>query len=407
MINPRLETSLAAVQARQRAVIDRLPAYTKWTGIVAVTGLLLTILVSLIQNHRLPAPLGLQFAPEVSIGSAVSFGLTLVSNVMIWLFAIWSLSFATFIVVTSHRVARGYPDRPVQGRQFRWLQLYAATLLPVVLFATAWNSTTGPSVVVVPLAVTSWSELFILGGTSLGVVAFLFLVGKFVPVRYASTRLALISLLLYATLLLSYRLGVGIASHAAVIGIFLYLSTGNSHISDLCRRLSIYDVADDVADSFDTLLARQQHLQAKQDELQLAKREQDHAHGLKMAAVVRQRQELSAKINEAQLGLIEMRIDNLTKAFSILTEEHQKQLGVELKSRLETLRVEAPTLSTTELAEKMKIILVDAQKTIGLKEGLAEIRTELKEAEDEIERQRRLLLTEGDGHAGPKEPDTT
>ena len=147
MINPRLETSLAAVQARQRAVIDRLPAYTRWTSIIAVAGLVVTILVSLAKNHHLPDPLGLQFAPEVSIGSAVSFGLTLVSNVMIWLFAVWSLSFATFIVVTSHRVARAYPDRPVQGRQFRWLQLYAATLLPIVLFATAWNSTTGPSVV--------------------------------------------------------------------------------------------------------------------------------------------------------------------------------------------------------------------------------------------------------------------
>jgi hypothetical protein len=393
MSSTHLEASVAAVQARQRAVIDRLPAYTKWTSGIALGGLLITIVASLIRTHRLPDPLSLPAATDISIGSAISFGLTLVSNAMIWLFAVWSLSFASFIVLTSHKVARSFPDRPVQGRQFRWLQLYAATLLPIVLFATAWNSTTGPSVVIVPLAVRTMSDLLTLTLTAFGVGVLLFVIGRFIPIRYASTRLALISLLLYSTLLFSYRLGIGIASHAAVIGIFIYLATGNSHIGDLCRRLSIYDIADDVADNFDALMAREQGLQTRRDELELIKREQEHAYGLKMAEVVKQRLELNAKISEAQLGLIEMRIDNLTKAFAILTEEHQKQLALDLKARLDVWREEARSgLTTAELAEKIRIILVDAQKTIGVQEGLAELRTELKQAEEEM---RQLFLTEG------------
>jgi hypothetical protein len=398
---------LSVVEERQKAIIGRLPAFARMTLALAVIGFLATLVLTGLVSGQWPQPFSDFDWTKFSLGAALAILLTVFSNLVVWLFVVWSLAFVPFLAINAHRASRLSPTIQVRTKPIRWVQLYAATFLPMAVFATAWNSLPSfGSYTVSVLRINNASELGVLLGCSALVVAVLYLSNRLIPLRFATVRLSLLSSLLYTTLFLAYGWGVSIASHAMVFGIMTYLMFRTHDFADLARRLAIHDVPSEIADKLEELLQREHNLAGLREELALKKKEHEHELGRQLATITDKKLALTSKVNEKQLEVLGHKIDNLGEAFAVLAGEYKDRVVDELPARLAAFRATVKQLPPAQIQAQLRLILAEINQSIdGIPESLAELRSQLLLATRDLEDQTRLLLSEGNGSRTEKTSD--
>lgn len=395
--SPSSDGMLSVVEERQKAILERFPAFARVTFVLALVGFIGTMGLTATSTGALPHPFDQIDLHQLSLGLALALLLTVFANVIVWLFVVWSLSFVPFLAFNAHRASRsGLADPHVRTRPVRWVQLYAATFLPMAVFATAWNSL--PSFGSYPVSVlrieSFWGFVTLVLSTA-AVVVTLLLLNRAIPLRHATIRLSLISCLLYCTLFLAYGCGFGVASHAMVFGILAYLMFGAQQFSELARRLAIHDLSPEVANKLDQLLAREHQLSSLQEDLALKKKEQEHELTRQLAAITEKKLALAGKVNEKQLEVLGHKIDNLSQAFSIVASEYNDRIIRDLPYRLSEFRANVQKLSPEAIQKQFRSLLSEINQGIeGVPESLAEVRTQLVQATNDLEKQTRLLLSD-------------
>jgi hypothetical protein len=404
-------TLLSVLQERQRRIIASLPAFAKATIPAACILFLVSFIVRVSTDTSLRIDVSRGFS-DLSLGSVISLLLGVFSNLVVWIFVIWSLSFVPYIAIQAHKASR-HAYASLQAKPMRWVQLYAATFLPMAIFATAWNSFASQPRTAFSIRIGNWTDfLALLLGSSL-VVMLLAAVNYWIPVRFAAVRLSFLSLLLYIALFLTYGQGITMASHAMVFGILIYIMFWSGQIADLSRRISLHDIDPRLAERFDEIFSRDQELRGLRDETELRKREHEaemekqqlqlsttqSASDLSLnqqLAQIRQRKVvLNKDMNEVQLQVLETKIETLGEIFGILSEEMHNRMTGDIPEKLKELRQNVKGYSPEEIQSRMANIIGQINSNLqGIPETLEDLRTQLIATTTELERQTKLLADE-------------
>lgn len=411
------DSLLEALQDRQDRILSRLPRFARVTITVALAGFALTLLVQIISDAGVRAELSHRLSSGSMIAGIMTFILGAFSTLVIWIFLIWSLSFVPFIAYCAFRASRESEVKLVR-RPFRWVQLMAATFLPMAIFATAWDSFATVDKLPVMITIQSLLDLVYVIIGSAAVFGILLAINKYIPISLVALRFSLFSCLLYLSLFLSYGRGVSLTSHAMVFGILSYLMVNVEQIGELGRRIALHDVDPLIADKFDNIALRQQELRVMEDERLLSKKEHEAtlakeeletegtqaeaevSLGRQLAEVKRKKLSLNRKINGVQLQILETKIETLAGGFEILTGELKERLGTQVPNRLAELRENVRDLSPGELHQKMNQVIIELNASLqGIPESLAELRAQLIITSSELEQQTKILA-EGMGTSG-------
>lgn len=411
---PAEPSLLKAIEERQQMVLDTLPQYVKATTFVALTGFLATVVYQLILGSFPLKELGLVIIQNPTAGSIIAFILSLFSILTMWLYVIWTLSFIPYIAYQAQQTARKYKIG-VGSRSFRWLQLYAATFLPAITFALAWNSF--PSSSNVDFYITTLKDgVFIVIGAAL-VFSTLFFSVRVIPSKLLVLHVAIISILLYISLFLSYGFGYGIASFATLFGILIYLTFNFQELDEIGRRITIYDIDTNIAEELNNSAKYFQTVKVKEDEikvkeLELEYKEKQNAQKQKLQKVQSQetvieqlkqieetRIKFSNQVNETQLKVFNKKSVLLNDMYEILSKELDKRMDEEIPRRIKELQDNAKDYTPKQLQENMSLIFKEMESSLnGIPEGLANLRTEMDEVIKQITIQTKAQLGEGENN---------
>jgi hypothetical protein len=415
LTEPHTDSTVTALNARQSAMTERLPFFAVLTSLVAFAGFILSVYIQARGDTDLIAELRVFTPRGFSIGAAIALMLGLFSRFIIWLFVVWSVTFVPYLSLRAHRAARA-TAKTLPAKPLRWLQLYAATFLPVALFATAWNSLPPGDHPPLSLKVASFSEMILLILGSAAVVGSATLINRLIPLKLSAVRLSLFSLMLYTALFLAYGLGVGLVSHMAVFGILIYIMFGSAHLAELARRISMHDLDPQLAERFHSFIQRYDELRGAHEgtelrrreqlrrrehgltleqqrlELEFARSERDVTLGQHLSQIKQKEVELSTSINQAQLSYLERKIETLKKMFEILSKEHHNKMSEEIPLLLEEMSAKVREYSADQIAEKLNEVISKVNTTLrGIPDTLSELRTQLRETADELHRETRML----------------
>jgi hypothetical protein len=424
-------TLVEVLQERQQKLLALMPNYARRVTSWAIWGFVIYLMFPLMQKlvalitvlvtsprssiSDIIVALGNELqkifvVSNFTLGSLISIVLSLFSNVIMWAFVIWSLSFVPYLAYHSYKLSQEARSK-LATRPLKWVQLFASTFLPMAAFAIAWNSTaTHTSDIVVQIR--SMEEAVILAIGTIIVAGFLFAINFIVPANAIAIRLSLFSALIYASLFLAYGQGYSVASFAMLFGILFYLIFASEQIEEMGRRIVIYDLDPSIAKKVDVINARIQELQITRDETVLSEREnrmlQEQAKakgklaesqmeqrlGEQLSEIQTKKIELVHKMNQAQIELLEQKINMLGIAFDIISKEYSTKLTQDFPKQLEELREAARTLPPQELYAKMDAFMRGMNLLLeGLPETFSELKAQLLKAASDLEKQTRLLLT--------------
>jgi hypothetical protein len=426
-------TLVEVLQERQRKLLALMPKYARrllsWAIFFFIINSLFQFLLGVIaiftsahtSQNWLPDVLALatdgiqkMFAADsFSLGSVISALLTLFSNILMWAFMLWSITFIPFIAVNSYRLSQESTSK-LATRPLKWVQLFAATFLPMAAFAIAWNSTaTHATNIVVQVKSAEEATILVMGTILVAVV--LFLINRFISSNAIAIRLSILSTIIYSSLFLAYGQGYSVASLAMLFGILFYLIFASGQIEEMGRRLVVYDLDPSISKKVDVINARFQTLQVTHDEITLSEREnrmlQDQSKarsrlseaqmeqrlGEQLAEIQSRKIELVHKMNRTQIEMLEQKINMLGSAFDIVSKEYTNKLTQDFPRQLEDLREDARTLPAKELSEKMNNFMGGMNLLLeGMPETLGELKTQLLKAANDLEAQTRMLLPEPD-----------
>jgi len=403
------DSLLEVLQDRQDRILSRLPRFARITFTIALSGFLLTLIFKLATDPGVRTDLSQRLFSGSAFANIITFVLGAFSTLVIWVFVIWSLSFVPFVAYCAFKASRE-SDLKLVRKPFRWVQLIAATFLPMAIFATAWESFATASQIPVVVPIQGMEDLLYVCIGSGAVFGILLVINRGIPLSLAALRFSLFSCLLYLSLFLSYGMGVNLTSHAMVFGILLYLMIHVEQIGELGRRIALHDVDPLIADKFDNIATRQQELRVMEDERLLSRKEHEAllakeeveteaaqaeaevSLNRQLADVKRKKMSLNRKMNVVQLQILETKIDTLAGGFEILTGELRDRLGTQVPNRLEELRENVRNLSPIELHQKVNQVVVELNASLqGIPESLAELREQLLLTSTELEQQTRLL----------------
>lgn len=416
------ESILGLLQERQQNILSHLPAFAKITILLSVLGFAGTIFVGTITSAISGGPALSQFFPFPSdLGSTIALLLTLFSNVVMWVFVVWSLSFVPFIAYQAHNSSQTLKTNVVV-KPFRWVQLYASTFLPMMIFAVAWHSIlpsgndSDPLIrhttnIVIQITSPAEAAVVILG--TIIVVIMLWVINNFIPSNFSALRLSLISSMLYASLFLAYGRGYGAASHAVVFGILTYLTLGANQIEEVGRRIAVYDIEPNTAQKLEEIVRRDQERRSIQDEAlikqeeheaqkamhrierTIAQAKSEEALNEQLSKIHKEKIELNRQMVETQLNLLRQRIQIMHGAFRVVSEEFTHKARAEMDEKIKWLEANAKYFSPEELIEQMRKLRQEMDASIqGIPESLQELYQELQKTASQLEVQT-LRLTEG------------
>lgn len=399
---------LLVLQERQRRVTSRIPSFSKVVVFIALACFIVSLLSSVVARNPTDGTWSVALE-NLSLSSFIAFILGLFSRFIVWLFVIISLVFVPYMTYQAHHASR-YTVGSVATRPFRWVQLYAATFLPMAVFATTWMSFANEGTQEVSIKVASFREAMVIAILAALVVLALLAINHWIPIRLAAFRISFLSILLYSSLFLAYGLGWSFASHSMVFGILIYLTFGSSQFSDLARRVSLYDIDPILADRFEELATRHDQVKTIQDEtnlkrkeneteierqkltITLAQTESEVALGSQLADVKKRKVELNRKMNEVQLLVLEKKIETMGSIFDVLSAELQSRMGSGIREKIDSLRERVKNMEPTEIGREMTSIYLQLNAGLdGIPETLTELRQQLLDTTNELERQTQLL----------------
>jgi signal transduction histidine kinase len=421
MTPPPDQSIIEILQKRQRYILARLPVFAKVTFLASGIVLAVYSLARLIDGSTGGSTTEINFK-NINLAMVIAGVLSLISNFAIGVFVVWSLFFIPYIGYHAHRASRDTP-KPVATRDLRWIQLYAATFLPMAVFAIAWTSIATTTDGRYTLRIETPIDLLVLVLGIGVVVGAIFAINRLIPVKLAAIRLSFFSSLLYLSLFLAYGRGVTMASHSMVFGILLYLMFWAGDFSELARRISLHDIDSRLAERFEQIVARYEDVQNLKDETHLSRKEHeaqatkqklqievqqsesDLALGAQLADMRAKKLSLTKKMNEVQLEVLEKKIDTYGAVFGILSGEMRSRLGDDIPLQIAELKTNVKNLSPEEIQVRMNQIMHRLNDSLqGIPESLAGLRTQLLETTTEIERQTRLIAAESDSQDAPPRP---
>jgi hypothetical protein len=422
------DASLASLNERQQVILASLPKFVRITLLASLGGFLLTQIVKLVADQSARDRLTAIHLADITLGSLVAFLLSLVSDLVVWVFVIWSIAFVPYIAYRAHTAARQSIVKSIT-RPMRWIQLYASTFLPMTIFALAWNSIETRPHPQAPLRFTSALDVILFVFGAAGSLAGLFLINwkKCIPPHLVAIRLSLLSCLLYVSLFLSYGWGISLASEAMVFGILIYLVINTSGIAELGRRLSIYDVDPAIADQLEKIAIRHDalnirgsknflkqkeqevHLAEQQVEIGIEKSDSEMTLVHQRMAIRKKGLDLNRKMNETQLKVLERKIEFLAAAVETLSSEISERMGKEIPALTQELRENVKTYTPQQLQERMNSIvsLLDS-RLLGNPVLIAEIREQLLATTSELDKHTILMASElsNDNSEPPPAPNS-
>lgn len=426
-------TLVEVLQERQRKLLALMPKYARrmlsWAIFFFVLNSIFQFLLGVIaiftsantSQNWLPSVISLATdgaqkmfaANSFSLGSVISALLTLFSNILMWAFMLWSITFIPFIAVNSYRMSQESTSK-LATRPLKWVQLFAATFLPMAAFAIAWNSSAIHVANIVVQVHSAEEAITLVVGTIL-VAGILFAINRFISSNAIAVRLSILSTIIYSSLFLAYGQGLSVASLAMLFGILFYLIFASGQIEEMGRRLVVYDLDPNISKKVDVINARFQTLQVTHDEITLSEREnrmlQDQSRaksklaeaqmeqrlGEQLSEIQSRKIELVHKMNRTQIEMLEQKINMLGSAFDIVSKEYTNKLTQDFPRQLEVLKEDARTLPAKELSEKMNGFMGGMNLLLeGMPETLGELKKQLITAADDLESQTRMLLPETD-----------
>lgn len=412
-INITLDKSdslLEMLYERQRRILKHLPNFARVTLAVAVMGFLATSIVQWFSGINPVERLGLVTLSQPTLGVVISFLLTLFSVLVMWVFVIWSLSFIPFIVYHAYKVSQ-QSKVAIGNRAFRWLQLYAATFLPMATFAVVWTSVPTENNVVFQL--NSLSEIvLILSGTVVIALA-LWGLNSQIPPRFVAVRIALLSTMLYASLFLTYGLGYNLISYTTLLGILTYLTFGAGELEKVGRRLITYDIDPEIAEKISKLATKNQDVKSKKDEvrirkvdLEITKIEQqydieavqaENEAGLneQLANILKTKADINKQTSQAKLRMLQQKYELLQSLHESLSKELEEKMEKALPEIIRQWKNDMKDATPGVLQDKMNNLLSKiSYETAGIPESLDEVRNEMLQVTNEIQNQVQHLIEE-------------
>jgi len=428
-------TLVEVLQERQKKLLALMPKYARrilwWAIFFFLANSLFQFLLSAIaiftsanaSQDWLPSIISLATggiqkmfaANSFSLGSVISVLLTLFSNILMWAFTLWSITFVPFLAINSYKSSQESVSK-LATRPLKWVQLFAATFLPMAAFAIAWNSTSTHAGNVV-IEVKSSEEAVILIVGAILVAGVLFLINRFISPEAIAIRLSILSAIIYSSLFLAYGQGYSIASLAMLFGILGYLMFASGQIEEVGRRIVVYDLDPSISKKVDVINSRFQDLQVTHDEIALSEREnrmlQDQSRaksklaeskmeqklGDQLAEIQSRKVDLVHRMNGTQIEILERKIDMLDQAFEIISKEYTSKLTQDFPKQLDELKNAARTLPANELSTRMNDVMGGMNLLLeGLPETLDELKTQVLKAANDLESQTRLLLSTAENH---------
>jgi hypothetical protein len=401
---------LETLEERQRRILSRLPRFFKVTALVGTIGFLITSILQVLFGKIPKERVGLFSISQPTLGAIIAWLLTLFSILVMWLFVIWSLTFVPFIAYQAFRSSQKHRI-PVGTKAFRWVQLYAATFLPMAIFAVAWNSAASGSFITAEITSLKETLLVVIGAVA--VSGLLYLINYLIPTRLVAVRLSLLSSLLFTSLFLAYGWGYSLASYFTLFGILFYLTFGSSQIEETGRSITTYDIDPKVAIRLNEISTKRQELRTTHDEIKAqemeseAKRlqhqqeiksaqiENDSQLGEQLSHIHKAKTEFNRQTNEVQLSIFHKKHVLLSKMYEILSTELSGRMDEQIPKRIEELKNSAKDISPKDLYDQMNQLMNQINAGLeGLPESLEDLRHQMLDAAREIEKQTLQLAEE-------------
>ena len=388
------EKLINGLEERQRETMKELPKYAKRTVYIALAVLVLGLGIQAITKN-LPSDqlLLIQSLKRPTIGGILSVFFTVVAYLVNAVFAVWSLSFIPYVALRAYKVSQKV-KLPLRLNSSKWIQLFAATFLPIIAFAIfATNIPDNGSSSIIKFTYADLAVIF--GGGALCWLI-LYLITHYIPLRYVVVHLTIISCLLYAVIFFAYMLGFGTATYAAVLGMIAFLMFSSDKLGEIARRITIYDIDNNIADKVFSVSNRENVIKLKEAETDMAKLENNLEGKVQkidnevlineqLRKIKTKSIEFNAKVNETKLESFNKKLIFLNEIYAVLSDEYKLKVDNELPTMISNFKANAKTMTPQQLSGTMNNIIKQVNESLDtIPQGLDNIKIEMKKATKEL-----------------------
>ncbi|WP_046744324.1 FUSC family protein [Kordia zhangzhouensis] len=388
------EKLIQGLEARQKATLDNLPKYGKWSIIIGIAilviGITIQILTGTLPNEQFQLINSLK---TPTIGGILTFFFTIIAFIINAVFAVWAVSFIPYFAYKSYKASRQIKI-PLRTNSSKWIQLFASVFLPIIAFSIfASNVPTTNSSFLINLSFQDFLTILIGALVTWGI---LYVTVKFIPLKYIVVHLTIYSLLLYAVIFFAYILGFGTITYGAVLGMMLFLMFSSNKLGEITRRISIYDIDSNIADKLTAVSNRENTIKVKEAEADVGKLDRElgnRVENLKneeeiskqLQQIKTSQLEINSKVGKTKLDIFNKKLDLYNRLFTIISEEYEVKVNEELPDLLGTFKENVKNMSAKELGERMDAIINQVNSSLdSIPKGLDNLRLEMKKATKEL-----------------------
>jgi cold shock CspA family protein len=402
------DSLLKVLEKRQRYLVSKLPVFFKYTVLLSVLGFLITSTIQFFTNDFSLEKTGLISLYQPTLGAIITIILNLFAVIIMWVFVVWSLVFVPYITYYAYKSSKE-DNIPIGGKAFRWVQLYAATFLPMAIFAIAWSSYSIENSELTLKVSTLNDIIVVLVGSGL-VSGFIFVASKYIPSKMVAVHLAIFSTLLYITIFLTFGGGYGIYSYSMIFGTLIYLTIGSQKLEELGRRVATYDLDPRIADKLNEIAIKNQEIISASDEIrakevELQMKSELHSHNIRsdrmdndismaeqLSNINREKIEFNKLSNETLLNVFQQRASLIHNMYEVLASELSDRMSEEIPNQIRELQDNARNYTPDELQEKMKELMGHMNSSLeALPESMKQLQKEMLTAAKDIEKQTYLM----------------
>lgn len=379
-----------AIEERQKQTLFRLPKYGKTTFYVAIiilaVGFIIQAISKNIPNDQIQLFKSLR---NPTIGGILSIFFTVVAYIINALFAVWALSFIPYISLRAYKVSQQVMI-PLRLNSSKWIQLFAATFLPIIAFAIFASNMPQTDVSFV-IKFTYQDGIVILTG-GLAVWIILWASTRFISFKYIVIHLTIFSIILYVTIFFAYILGFGTVTYCVVLGMMFFLMFSADKFAEIAKRVSIYDIDNNIVEKISSVSVRENMIKIKEAETDVRKLENELKGKVKQldneVQISEQLQKIKStrinfnnKVNETKLDSFNQKLDFFNRLYTILSDEYKLKVGQELPAAINRFQKDVKNMTPLQLNESMNSIITEVNTSLdAIPKGLESIKIQMKEA---------------------------
>ena len=377
---------LNTLRLRQKRLMADLLQFLRISIVIAFAGFLITAIIQWATGNFPAQHRGLLALSNPTLGSLIASFLSLISILVMWIFTVWSVILVPYISIQAYKISREL-EIQVGTKALRWAELWISTFLPLVIFAMIWNIVADPNSVAELDITTLGDGLVVLAG-SIIVVGLLWLINS-IPTRYVTVHLAVISSLLYLTLLLTYGVGFGLASNCMLFGVLIYLTFGLEKFGDLVRRITVYDLDSDIVEKLQLLMNEVKKAETQRDATSVIKEINLKEQETKLEQMG---QDTQIRMDAFLLKILQTKYDRTQQIFNILSSQLSQKLDISINEQIEQLQRESSMLTQEELERRTSMIMSSiTSATENVPEQLATLRQQVVETSQQYQQELRAI----------------